>query len=70
MAVSVSFTGRIQNVLEQLSLTKTWGYSTQTLAANGHLKFFKCYVKQCSNFLPIHLFNSLDRSPLLLFLLF
>lgn len=25
MAVSVSFTGRIQNVLEQLSLTKTWG---------------------------------------------
>lgn len=44
MAVSVSFTGRMQNVLEQLSLNITWGYRTQTLVANGHLQFFKCDV--------------------------
>lgn len=42
MAVSVSFTGRIQNVLEQLSLIITWGYRTQILAANDHLEFFIC----------------------------
>lgn len=37
MALSVSFTGRIQNVLEQLSLNITRGYRAQILAANAHL---------------------------------